>query len=995
MALFHFRIKSDKKPDGSKISAVMHVNYIRREGAFSDFDRTTSIDHFNGNFISSAEINDACNGIDTLLYSTDDFGSIRNSSGGIELSYNSSPTTISIALLLAHKSMNHQPLIISGSDDFKKSVINAAISDDLPVSFADQCLQNLFIHHKELFENERKSFISNGGTFVTNRHNTQPLITPFNRQSIQAVAKIGLRLPSLSQLPLVHSESQRTDLLLLADESRKLEQLSKELYNHVRWDFSDERKKLAERTADKILENINENLAHLSAKSHVEYINRENAFAHRGGCVFHFHHLPKWANDDPKKFFRAADKYEGCGNRRYVEIEFALPNELHSVEQYRQIIDAFIAKHLNDHYYTYAIHEKIGALSNGQRHPHVHIMFSERLIDDVEKIKERSPKNFFKYPARKKKDGSQPSFDEKFKRGSPKSRKWCDHSFITQLRADFALIQNDVLAKNGFSIRVDYRSLKAQKEEAERNGDSFLAKLFDRLPEEYIGIISSQDDNSPHLAQLKEFRALRQQHFDTVLKLDSMAKELTELETKDAVQFSSINAKNFIDSNEFSAQTFDSEELKTLRTNLLNAVAEVNKWKRVIISQHDAEEQAKLEYMTKSERQLWLNYSSTVSQIHHLQEFLKNLQQPKVSQADSLQAYEDIVASVKKKIIALNASTGLLEKSIANINKKLDSPDFKKNILLVTHHILQDNSFARKKLKQACCNLDRAVDQLRDAIVSKSVSNEKKEIFKTKKVYDLVRRHFFALKKDYEKTLDLKFELQQKIVSQPRAIDMAKNLFLHGNLKALRADFRKYRKDEQLFSKNLSDFCLREKNFLNRDWSVEERPLFLQEKYFIDKQKILLEIEHKRLANLKISLENRAAELELICQKPDSQEKIQDIATGILRKNFKFVRRLEETESRLKHLSQRINHAKKQMDALKSLLAIDNRHTCYKVVSSDNPSSSESLASIIADAILREPDAVQCVARFDGDYLEMEKSWQLMSVFDKAELIRKKIIRDL
>ena len=56
MALFHFRIKSDKKPDGSKISAVMHVNYIRREGTFSDFDPSTSIDQFSGNFISSAEI---------------------------------------------------------------------------------------------------------------------------------------------------------------------------------------------------------------------------------------------------------------------------------------------------------------------------------------------------------------------------------------------------------------------------------------------------------------------------------------------------------------------------------------------------------------------------------------------------------------------------------------------------------------------------------------------------------------------------------------------------------------------------------------------------------------------------------------------------------------------------------------------------------------------------------------------------------------------------
>lgn len=117
----------------------------------------------------------------------------------------------------------------------------------------------------------------------------------------------------------------------------------------------------------------------------MEYINREKAYEKRGGCIFQFHHLPKWAHDEPKKFFQVTDKYEGVGHRRYVEIEFALPNELKTVEQYRQIIDTFIAKHLQDHYYAYAIHNKIGMLSDGQHHPHVHIMFSERIIDDVKK----------------------------------------------------------------------------------------------------------------------------------------------------------------------------------------------------------------------------------------------------------------------------------------------------------------------------------------------------------------------------------------------------------------------------------------------------------------------------------------------------------------------------------------------------------------------------------------------------------------------------------
>ena len=106
----------------------------------------------------------------------------------------------------------------------------------------------------------------------------------------------------------------------------------------------------------------------------------------------------------------------------------------------------------------------------------------------------------------------------------------------------------------------------------------------------------------------------------------------------------------------------------------------------------------------------------------------------------------------------------------------------------------------------------------------------------------------------------------------------------------MRSDFRRLKKDEDKFSKNLLAFKTRENFFKNRDWSADERNLFLQEKYFLSKQKTLLEIEKNRLANLKISLENRQSELESLCQKPDSQKKIELIAAGILRKNYKFVR---------------------------------------------------------------------------------------------------------
>ena len=44
--------------------------------------------------------------------------------------------------------------------------------------------------------------------------------------------------------------------------------------------------------------------------------------------------------------------------------------------------------------------------------------------------------------------------------------------------------------------------------------------------EEYVGIISCKEDDDPKIERLKEFRSLRKQHFDLVMKLDAIAKEI-------------------------------------------------------------------------------------------------------------------------------------------------------------------------------------------------------------------------------------------------------------------------------------------------------------------------------------------------------------------------------------------------------------------------------------------------------------------------------------
>ena len=501
--MYHFRLKTDKKPDGTRVSPVQHIDYIRHEGKYLEEKEWAEKNKFAGDLITSAEVKNACKDLKTLLYKTDNFGGIRNTEKGIEVTEKASVTTIAIALMLADETMNHKPLIISGSNEFLRKVIDTAIFDNLPITFSDKRMQNEVERQREKNDIERRNFIAKGGKIYTERPNIQPVDQTFKTRKLSDVTKRGICLQKLSELSVVHTESKGNDVLLSADESRKLDDLAKRINNNVRWDFSNQFLNLAKQTSQQILKNIEEKLDNVYAESHVEYINREKAFEKKGGCIFHTHHLPKWAKNDPKIFFKMADKYEGIGNRRYMEIEFALPNELKTVEEYRQIIDAFIEKYLSNHYYAYAIHEKIGMLSEEQRHPHVHIMFSERLIDEVEKVQERPPEYFFKYPARKRRDGSEPSFEERYKRGAPKNRHWTEKPFLFLLREDFAKIQNEVLAKNGFSIRVDHRTLKAQKEEAEKKGDSSLARLFNRNPEEYIGVIACKENEDPKFERLR------------------------------------------------------------------------------------------------------------------------------------------------------------------------------------------------------------------------------------------------------------------------------------------------------------------------------------------------------------------------------------------------------------------------------------------------------------------------------------------------------------
>ena len=129
-----------------------------------------------------------------------------------------------------------------------------------------------------------------------------------------------------------------------------------------------------------------------SAKSKSDYNEREGRYAKDGEELEYKEsgNMPEWAEDDPQKYWEAADAGERANGRLYREVEFALPRELN--ERERQEVASSFAKHLTGEErlpYTLTIHR--GGEDGGN--PHAHLMFSERANNDGI---ERSAEQWFK-----------------------------------------------------------------------------------------------------------------------------------------------------------------------------------------------------------------------------------------------------------------------------------------------------------------------------------------------------------------------------------------------------------------------------------------------------------------------------------------------------------------------------------------------------------------------------------------------------------------------
>ena len=131
------------------------------------------------------------------------------------------------------------------------------------------------------------------------------------------------------------------------------------------------------------------------AGPHAMYIAREGKYAKHNDKIEKLEatgsgNMPDWAQADPNFFWKMSDEHERKNGTSYREHVIALPREL-SPEQRHELIKDWIAQEIGEkHAYQYAIHNPL-AMDGGEQ-PHAHIMFSERLIDGID----RDPDQYFK-----------------------------------------------------------------------------------------------------------------------------------------------------------------------------------------------------------------------------------------------------------------------------------------------------------------------------------------------------------------------------------------------------------------------------------------------------------------------------------------------------------------------------------------------------------------------------------------------------------------------
>ena len=213
------------------------------------------------------------------------------------------------------------------------------------------------------------------------------------------------------------------------------------------------------------------------AAPHAAYIVREGQYAkrlERGEKLeaTEAGNMPAWAKAQPQQFWRAADVFERVNGTTYREMEIALPRELDPTQR-AELVRAFVRQEIGEHHaYQWAIHTPNAA--DGGEQPHVHLMFSERQCDGID----RDPDQYFKrYNAKApEKGGARKGYGPSAGKTLTAAERAAE---LKALRERWQVLCNEHLEMAGHGQRIDMRSY------AERGIK--LAPERKQLPSEWRG----------------------------------------------------------------------------------------------------------------------------------------------------------------------------------------------------------------------------------------------------------------------------------------------------------------------------------------------------------------------------------------------------------------------------------------------------------------------------------------------------------------------------
>lgn len=980
MALYHLTLKNDKKQSGARVKAVEHVSYIDREGKYEDWDQKKDV--FFDNWITSAEKPDALHGEIVELYSSP-FGVITNTKKGLAVSSNPSYDTLAIAMTIAEETM-HAPLVIEGSEKFKARCVIAALETGLPITFADEQMQTYFEQKKEERNLEEKRFQSSGGRIVAGRSSAEKPDPAGHRRKISKAPSLGTvsHLRRVPERVLAAPEPDAAAVLVSADESRLLvngrEESDDSLRRHLqqrgrgRREFRRERRLRAERDARRILKGIEQSMDNVYAEAHVEYIDRERAFAKKGGCVYKGNRLPEWAEGSPNKFFKAADRYSPKSSRRYKEFEFALQNEL-TLEQNLEIVQAFIDKVLPNHYYSFAVHDKIGAMSDGTHNLHVHLMFSPRIIDDVEEKQERAPKDYFKYPLRE--TAKDQSFEARRARGAPMERYFRQKEFLMNARRSYAEITNETLRKYGKSARIDHHSLKYQKEKALAEGDTLLAKILDRLPEQHIANGGILDTESPAAAALRRERQLKNKTFNLLFEEEQLKEELKDMERQEKTESLLAEAEDFVTSEAFlTSDASEDSYLGELRKSFLDAFKELQIQKTLLLTWEQAYENAELEYLTDEEKEDFQDYQEKHQDRIDFEAFLEKIKEEvqKEKEEDGGgggTATQKAVAGLEGKLLEKQQAEESAGKKLETVKKKLQNEDRQKQIKKNAHQALKENRSQKFAYEKSQRQLAMAMDTLKQALYTEDAEEVNRDQYTIRELEGIMRKRYYGLRKEQYKLKGEYFSLKKKILSPARARKIAEDRFFHGGLKKWREDRRAWEKEKKKFeAQDPPDAALLRKN---QKWGKE--------------------------------LEVRKEEFEMWLVAPGAEEAIQQITLKVLEDNRPYRDRLAVKEQQLNRIEGKVEATRVEMVKLQAMLKKSGGgggHRLYRVA--PHPSGgtvryqgSEDKPGIIASALFGDEKMAQLVLTAKDEDEARKGNWAFLSEAAKEEQAEKGILHDI